>query len=129
VMLEESKTENRPAFEQYLLGAPQLNNTSDQHQCGSVRNYFGFDELFINDKQICEDITQLKYSRDFDFLDEFFKQGHDDEELDVGAPELVMVPPDRCTSILQSHCYISNEKSLHVGTRRLAYSSIGRLKS
>ena len=51
----------------------------------------------MNDMQICEDIEQLKFSNDFDFLDEFFKQGSDVATTggDGEAPELNLIPPDR----------------------------------
>ena len=95
-LAEEAKAEGKFAFEQYLRRAPAIDDPHDQHQCGRARGYFGFDELFINDHQICEDVEQLKFARDFDFMDDFFKQGSDLEQAeDEDAPELVLVPPDR----------------------------------
>jgi len=41
-------------------------------------------------------IEQLKFARDFDFLDELFKQGSDGEaQTAVRSPELKLDPPDR----------------------------------
>lgn len=97
-MATEADAEGRLAFEQYLLGAPNITDPTNRHQCGKVRGYFGFDEFFVNDVQICEDIEQLKFARDFDFLNEFFAKGSGGEEgSDSGGstPELALIPPDR----------------------------------
>ena len=105
-MAEEAKAEGRLAFEQYLLGAPNITDPTENDQCGKVRSYFGFDEFFVNDAQIMEDVEQLKFSRDFDFLDEFFKQGSSSNSnpgSDGGnglAPPLVLTSPDRSKSSL-----------------------------
>jgi hypothetical protein len=40
-----------------------------------ARQYFGFDENFLDDKKICADIEQLRFTKEFSFLDEFFNQG------------------------------------------------------
>ena len=69
--------ENLPAFLAYLDDAPNVTDATSQEQCGRLRNYFGFDEFFINDDGICGDIEQLKLSSNFDFLEEFFNQGSD----------------------------------------------------
>lgn len=101
-------------FRSYLQGAPSITSPIDFDKCGSARQYFGFDELFVNDGQICEDISQFRYTNDFDFMDEFFGQGSDsgsnDTEAtgtDLGpagdpppedaelAPELLLKAPDR----------------------------------
>ena len=74
-----------------------MTDTTDRTQCGRVRGYFGFDELFINDEQVCEDIEQFKYTKDFDFLNEFFNLGSDLPGSPSGAPALTMTPPDRST--------------------------------
>ena len=97
-MLTEAGAEKRRAFEKYLESAPNITDPTDRHQCGSTRGYFGFEENFINDAQICEDIEQLKYSRDFDFLDEFLAQGSETLKADVYSLELK--PPDRSMSSL-----------------------------
>ena len=77
------------AYEQYL------NASSSISDCGKLRNYFGFDEFFINEEAICEDVDQLKYSKDFDFLNEFFGQGSaggsgggDPTDIPPAPPEL-----------------------------------------
>jgi hypothetical protein len=97
---EKIKTANATdnfAFKEYLIQAPNITDPTDIHQCGRVRGYFGFDELFINDQQVCEDIEQLKDSRDFEFLNEFFKQGSDKAKGPEVVPELTLTPPDRST--------------------------------
>ena len=67
----EAQEEELHAFENYLNGAQNMT------ECGKIRSYFGFDEFFIHDESICENIEQLKYSKDFTFLNEFFGQGSD----------------------------------------------------
>jgi hypothetical protein len=97
---EKIKTANATdnfAFKEYLIQAPNITDPTDVHQCGRVRGYFGFDELFINDQQVCEDIEQLKDSRDFEFLNEFFKQGSEKAKGPEVVPGLALTPPDRST--------------------------------
>ena len=53
-----------------------------------VREYLGFDDTFVNDRQICEDLVQLRHSRDFSFIDEFYGQGKPDTPE---VPELPIV--------------------------------------
>jgi hypothetical protein len=95
-MTEEAKLEKRDPFVIYLEGSPNITDTTNHVECGNARKYFGFDENFINDKQICEDIEQLKYSRDFDFLQAFFGQGADEPPGD-DPPDLTPAPtpPER----------------------------------
>ncbi|CAB9498733.1 expressed unknown protein [Seminavis robusta] len=90
--------DNTPAFLQYLDAAPKIADVTDLQQCGRARAYFGFDELFVNDAQICDDIKQLKYTVDFTFLDEFLKQGSPAPGTKSGAPNLQLTPPDRTKS-------------------------------
>ncbi|CAB9501422.1 activity domain protein [Seminavis robusta] len=97
------------AYEKYLNDAPNnFTDTTSAKECGLLRAYFGFDETFINDKQVCRDVEQLKHTRDFAFLDEYFSQGSS-EELGGGGgeecncevpskPELVFTAPDRTWS-------------------------------
>jgi hypothetical protein len=89
--------ENQLAFANYLASSPTIGDAMNRNQCGKSREYFGFDELFINDEQICEDIEQLKYIKDFDFLNDFFKQGSDIVREPDNVPELELVAPDRGT--------------------------------
>ena len=58
-----------------MESAPEINNPYDYNQCGKTKEYFGFKASFVNEKEICNEIKQLKYTRDFDFLAEFFAQG------------------------------------------------------
>jgi hypothetical protein len=87
-----ARTNERPAYEQYLIGAPFIEDPTDEIQCGKGRNYYGFDEYFINDHQICEDIKQLRDTRDFAFMDEFYAQGSDTSSSSSGLPGEVDVP-------------------------------------
>ena len=76
------------AYEQYL------NASSSISDCGKLRNYFGFDEFFINEEAICEDVDQLKYSKDFDFLNEFFGQGSDGGSGGGDPTDIPPAPPE-----------------------------------
>jgi hypothetical protein len=58
------------AFAQYVNASPSIINHTDPFQCGRAREYFGFQNNFINDEQICEDISQLALTRDFEILNE-----------------------------------------------------------
>lgn len=70
-----AKGNNRSTYEAYLNDAPSLNDTESADQCGMTREYFGHQDGFINDLQVCDDIQQMKHSRDFAFLDGFYGQG------------------------------------------------------
>jgi hypothetical protein len=107
---------NSPAFVNYLETMPGWESLAkcdddescrnrekwdptDPYACGRAREHFGFDANFIHDKRICEDINQFKNSRDFKFLEEFFKQGTpaksdgpDDTEPPL-VPALVLKKP------------------------------------
>jgi hypothetical protein len=79
-------------------GEPKVWDPENLDQCGQAREYFGFDANFVNDKQICRDINQLRNTRDFEFLEEFFNQGSDlDPEIIIDDPPLVplliLTPP------------------------------------
>ena len=51
----------------------------------------------VNDRQVCNDMEQLRFSRDFAFLDEFYGMGDKNtQEVDVDlsqleTPELVLI--------------------------------------
>jgi hypothetical protein len=72
---QEAVDENQMAFASYLKSAPNITTYTSMDECGRAREYFGFNSFFSNDKQICEDIAQLRFTRDFAFLDSFFGQG------------------------------------------------------
>ncbi|CAB9517870.1 expressed unknown protein [Seminavis robusta] len=100
-----AKQHKMAAYEYYLKEAPtNFTDTTSTKDCGLLRAFLGFDE---SDKQICRDVEQLKHTRDFAFLDEFFSQGS--TEVDGGKgdeckcevpprPELVFTKPDRAVS-------------------------------
>jgi hypothetical protein len=67
-------SENR-AFAGYVNTSPNITDVTDPFECGRAREYFGFQDNFINDLQICEDIGQLALTKDFEILNEFFNQG------------------------------------------------------
>ena len=91
---------SHPSFFEYLDSAPKLEDPTDSKQCGKTREYFGFEETFVNDLQICEDIEQLKFERDFTFLDDFFNQGaalsDGDDAAPPAVPALELTEPDHC---------------------------------
>jgi hypothetical protein len=65
------------AFALYVNASPIISNPTDPFECGRAREYFGFQDNFINDQQICDDIGQLALTRDFTILNEFFDQDGD----------------------------------------------------
>lgn len=94
--------EQRAAFVQYLGDAPLITNPRDSDECGKTREYFGYDAFFLNDVQICDDIYQLRYSRDFSFLDDFFAQGSgNNNNNDIMNDNVVVpiVPPFEPTAV------------------------------
>ncbi|CAB9513303.1 expressed unknown protein [Seminavis robusta] len=52
-----------------------IKNPHDAHDCGRSREYFGFDETYNNDADVCENVIQLRNTRNFEDLDNFFNQG------------------------------------------------------
>jgi hypothetical protein len=91
---------NNRAFAQYVNASPNIGYPKDPFQCGRAREYFGFQENFINDEQICEDIEQLTLTRDFAILDTFFNQGDSGGGGVADAPVvpgLDLVPPKLST--------------------------------
>jgi hypothetical protein len=102
---DEAVNDKKTAFANYLESMPGGEYLScdtdkscekwdpiDPFACGRAREYFGFDTNFINDKQICEDISQFRNTRDFQFLEEFFKQGSDGS-FSPENTEPPLVPP------------------------------------
>jgi len=79
-MKARSLDNNQKALHAYLEGAPSITDASSTSQCGKAREYFGYDEYFINDDQICADAWQLRYSKDFSWMEDFF--GGADEDAD-----------------------------------------------
>ncbi|CAB9517957.1 expressed unknown protein [Seminavis robusta] len=103
--IQDAEDEGKPAFKTYLESAPKIEDSTEQEQCGKARRYFGFDALFVNDNQICEDIEQLKFTRNFDDLNEFFgsgssasKQDLPEEDSNGNVPKLILKGPDRSVS-------------------------------
>jgi hypothetical protein len=98
-MMTEAGSAGMLAFEQYLFESPNITISNNSAQCGTAREFFGFDKYFINDDQICEDVEQLMYSRDYYFLDEFFDQGSRRGQKECGGQEAEaspLIPPDVC---------------------------------
>ena len=86
------------AYADWLKLSPLINDASSSLDCGDARQYFGYDPNFVNDEHICDDVRQLRFSRDFAFLDNFFNQGDDDADGDADPsskeiPRLVLEHP------------------------------------
>ena len=105
---QDALLQNKSTFANYLETMPgagylnpqkncSLNSCSelkvtDTAGCGRAREYFGFPESFVNDKQICIDILQFRNTRDFDFIDEFFNLGTPEGPTN-GDTARLLVPP------------------------------------
>ena len=90
-----AESENRPAFAVYLGDAPEIKDATNPNQCSGARQYFGVHPLMVNDRQVCDDMEQLRFTRDFSFLDEFYGMGEnspDDVDLSkLVTPELALI--------------------------------------
>jgi hypothetical protein len=78
----------------YLRDAPEIKNATDPNQCSLTREYFGVHPLMVNDRQVCDDMEQLRFSRDFSFLDEFYGVGTKTLPVDLSkleTPELALI--------------------------------------
>ncbi|CAB9511352.1 expressed unknown protein [Seminavis robusta] len=65
----------KQAYLAYVSEAPELEDTGDADQCGQVRVYFGFEEDFPDDEEICEDVQFLREKTEFNNLDSFLGSG------------------------------------------------------
>ena len=58
---------NRPAFLDYLEGAPKLKlrdgDDTDPTKCGDLREYFEYDRDYPDDERICNEVKDLKVRR------------------------------------------------------------------
>jgi hypothetical protein len=89
---------NKPsAYATYLEASPIITDPTDRVSCGRARDYFGFDDDFINDEQICEDVEQLRNTRDFKLLESFFGESDYNPPSDDEPPPVIL-PPNRGTS-------------------------------
>ena len=59
---EVTKDKTRPAFLQYLDGAPKFKDgeATDPTKCGDLREYFEYDRDYADDDRICEEVRDLK---------------------------------------------------------------------
>jgi hypothetical protein len=82
---------NRTGFVKYLESSPEIIDPLDEFDCGRAREYFGFPDTYTNDQQICEDIGELRNTRNFEILEGFFSGssggGSDSGDLELEAPE------------------------------------------
>jgi hypothetical protein len=80
-------------FNEYLLSSPNVNDTTSPKQCGELRAYFEFDPLFINDRQVCEDIGQVGTSAGrlfdgFSFVGTKGSKGDDSDDVELDEPDI-----------------------------------------
>ncbi|CAB9504115.1 expressed unknown protein [Seminavis robusta] len=72
--IERAEDNTMIAYKVYLEPGV-VENPNDFESCGRSREYFGYDPLYKNDDDVCENIKQLHNTKDFGFLDEFYAQG------------------------------------------------------
>ena len=86
-------SEDQVAFKEYLESAPAISDPTDSIDCGMAREYFGYEDSYTNDADICENIEEFQYTDDFTILDNLFggsntktfeDPGDDLEEPEVG---------------------------------------------
>ena len=67
-ILEIEADDKRPAFLQYLKDAPTVDvfegESTDPTKCGDLREYFEYDRDYPDDERICEEVKDLKVSKD-----------------------------------------------------------------
>ncbi|CAB9498747.1 expressed unknown protein [Seminavis robusta] len=61
----------KASYRDFLLDSPILDikDTTDNEECGGIREYFGFESHWPNDQEICEDVKFLRHSKTFTDLD------------------------------------------------------------
>ncbi|CAB9509313.1 expressed unknown protein [Seminavis robusta] len=67
-----ARADDKTAYVSFLE-AGNVTNSRDPKVCGKVRQYFGYDPLFTNDQEICDNIKQLHNTQNFEFLDRKFQ--------------------------------------------------------
>jgi hypothetical protein len=85
-------TDPSPLFNEYLQASPIVADPVDPAQCGGLRQYYGFNPLFINDRKICDDIDQVGSSAGNLFAG-FSFVGSDPDDTD-DTDEVMLTPPD-----------------------------------
>lgn len=55
----------RPAFLEYLDGAPKLKSgeSTSPTKCGDLREYFEYDRDYPDDERICDEVQDLQVSK------------------------------------------------------------------
>ncbi|CAB9517836.1 expressed unknown protein [Seminavis robusta] len=66
--------DKKGGYAEYLKGG-LVGTATDPDDCGSSREYFGYDALYTHDLEICDQVQQLHNTQNFAFLEEFFDQG------------------------------------------------------
>ena len=65
-------SDSSPAYKAWLEGSPTIDDSANADQCGTTRKFFGYDEKFLNDAAICAEIKELRYTNNFEHLNNFF---------------------------------------------------------
>lgn len=89
VYLQDAIDNDRTAWATYLESSPSIKDPLDSFECGRAREYFGFEATFINDRQICQDIGQLRNTNDLAILEGFFAGSDGDGD----GPDFSLTPP------------------------------------
>jgi hypothetical protein len=79
-----AKEEGRWAYRTYLE-VINITDPVDPDACGEAREFFGYDATFTNDAEICDNVKQLRNTRNFDQLDSFYGQGSSGDGDDDGG--------------------------------------------
>jgi hypothetical protein len=83
------------AYITFLKSSSNITNPTDAFSCGRAREYFGFEAKFPNDDQICEDVNELRNTRDLEILEGFFSaSGGPGNGGGTGGPRVQLKPPD-----------------------------------
>jgi hypothetical protein len=84
----DNPNENLALFD-FLEAAPEVNDPDNSYQCGQLREYYGFDEDYPIDDDICADINFLKNSDDYRFINRYNKGSptQPDDHPELTAPE------------------------------------------
>ncbi|CAB9507969.1 expressed unknown protein [Seminavis robusta] len=90
-----AKDNGRITFGSFMKDAPNVTDTTSVQQCGNVKRYLGYDQMYPDMDEICEDLSYLRYKEEFEELDEIL-QGHG---IITDAPEEAALgtlkPPER----------------------------------
>ncbi|CAB9517861.1 Apolipoprotein(a) [Seminavis robusta] len=82
------KEKGHHAYAKYVEGG-RITDPKDVLDCGRARKYFGYDEHYTHDDDVCENVRQLRNTRRFKDLDRFFGRGADGSSGKAEGPKEV----------------------------------------